>query len=293
MRFRSSLGRGLSALIPSYGPAVEVVDADLIAPNPQQPRTRIDPETLQELTESIRQHGVLQPLLVSRLQAPDGTVTYQLIAGERRLHAAKAAGLAKVPVLVKEATERDALELALVENIQRADLNALEEAQAYQRLMDEYGLTQEEIAARVGKSRTAIANALRLLSLSDDLRASLADGQITEGHARALLAINDPEERRRAWRRVVSEGLSVRQTEALARTWRASIQASSASPPRETSPDSNLRALEQALREALGTKVELSKMRRGGRLVIHFYSDEELQVLVERITGSGDYSGGP
>lgn len=284
MRFRSGLGRGLSSLIPSYGPAVETVDVDLIVPNPQQPRSRIDRQALAELTESVRQHGILQPLLVSRLQAEDGTVTYQLIAGERRLQAAKEAGLTKVPVLIKEATPRDALELALVENIQRADLNAVEEAQAYRRLIDEYGLTQEEVAARVGKSRTAVANALRLLGLSDDIQASLINGEISEGHARALLAITDAEERRRAWRQVVAEGLTVRQTEALARAWNTA-PAVKAAPNRQADADRD--AIEEALRVALGTKVQLIKGRRGGRLIIHFYNEEELQALVERISSAG------
>ena len=287
MRIRGGLGRGLSALIPPTGPAVEMVDVDLIAPNPQQPRTRIDPETLAELTESVRQHGILQPLLVSRIQAGDGTVTYQLIAGERRLHAAKAAGLERAPVLIKEATAREALELALIENIQRADLNVLEEAQAYRRLVDEYGLTQEEIAARVAKSRAAVANALRLLTLSDDLQASLAAGAISEGHARALLAITDPEERRRAWRQVVAEGLTVRQTEALARTWTPQPATPLLpAPARPAQPDPDLAAVEEQLRAALGTKVQLHKGKRGGRLVVHFYNDEELEALIERLCGA-------
>jgi ParB family chromosome partitioning protein len=262
-----------------------MVDVDLIVPNPQQPRTRFDPDALRELTESVQIHGVLQPLLVSRLQADDGTVTYQLIAGERRLHAAKGAGLAKVPALIKETSARDALELALIENIQRADLNAVEEAQAYHRLVDEYGLTQEEIAVRVGKSRTAVANALRLLGLSAELQASIVNGEISEGHARALLAISDPEQRRLAWRRVIEDGLTVRQTEALARNWKPALTLPA---PPTSRPAGDFGALEERLRGALGTKVQIVKGRRGGRVVIHFYNDEELESLIGRFGGGYD-----
>jgi ParB family transcriptional regulator, chromosome partitioning protein len=282
MANRSGLGRGLSALIPSYGPTVEMVDVDLIVPNPQQPRTRFDPDALRELTESVQIHGILQPLLVSRNQANDGTITYQLIAGERRLHAAKGAGLDKVPALIKETSNRDALELALIENIQRADLNAIEEAHAYYRLVDEYGLTQEETAVRVGKSRTAVANALRLLGLSPELQASVVTGEISEGHARALLSITDPDQRRLAWRKVVEEGLTVRQTEALTRNW-THVAATPALPkPRPTADF----GVEDRLRGALGTKVQIVKGKRGGRVVIHFYNDEELESLVDRFGGS-------
>ncbi|MHB8575932.1 MAG: ParB/RepB/Spo0J family partition protein, partial [Dehalococcoidia bacterium] len=230
-RGRGGLGRGLGALIPEalpptdaagtnhpdaeHGSAPSVdtlpgrrpgsatIAIDLIAPNPRQPRTAMDPEQLAALAESIRQHGLLQPLVVSRQQTAGGGVSYVLIAGERRLHAARAAGLQRVPAVVREVTPQEQLELALVENIQRADLNPLEEALAFQRLATEFGLTQEALAQRVGRGRVAVANTLRLLGLSDELKASLARGEISEGHARALLGLAGGEARRQLWQQVV------------------------------------------------------------------------------------------
>ena len=282
-KVKGGLGRGLGALIPTFTPGVEAVDVDLIVSNPHQPRAYVDPESLSELAESIREHGVIQPLLVTRVQPEGGgPAVYQLIAGERRLQAARLAGLARVPVVVKEATSSEVLELALVENLQRADLNPLEEAQAFRRLVDEFGLTQESIAARVGRSRAAVANALRLLSLSDDLKASLARGEISEGHARALLGIPNETQRRQAWQKVVERGLSVRETEALVRHWPAAARTKS---PRRR-PDPEVAELEERLRAALGTRVSLRRGRRGGRLTIHFYSDEELQALLGRLLKS-------
>jgi len=279
-RPKGGLGRGLGALIPSLAPGAETVDVDLIVSNPHQPRVIFDPDSLAELAESIREHGLIQPLVVSLLKdAGGGPPVYQLIAGERRLQAARLAGLARVPVVVREASSQQVLEMALVENLQRADLNPLEEAQAYRRLAEEFGLTQEAIAARVGKSRTAVANALRLLSLDDELKGSLARGEISEGHARALLGIGDAGQRRRAWRQVVEKSLSVRETEALAR----------ARPGRQTRrskarlPDPEAAAIEERLRAALGTRVSLQRTRRGGRLTIHFYSDEELEAVLRRL----------
>jgi len=279
---KTGLGRGLGALIPTFAPSVEAVAVERIVSNPQQPRTALDAEALAELAESIRQHGVIQPLLVSRIEAEGGEPTYQVIAGERRLQAARLAGLSRVPVVVKEATPREVLELALVENLQRADLNALEEAQAYQRLAEEFRLAQSEIAARVGRSRTAVANSLRLLGLSDEIKASLAAGEISSGHARALLGLQSPRERHRAWRRVIDRSLSVRETEELVRTWPGATRRPRAT--RRRDPD--VEALEQRLRAALGTKVRLAKGRRGGRITIHFYSDEELQALLDRLITS-------
>jgi len=276
---RGGLGRGLDAIIPNSQPAgVEEVDVDLIAPNPHQPRSVFDAGALTELAESIKEHGVIQPLIVSRPGTP-GAAPYQLIAGERRLLASRQAGLRRVPVIVKEASPQALLELALVENLQRQDLGPLEEAFAFKRLGDEFGLTQEAVASRVGRSRSAVANSLRLLSLSDELQKSLASSEITAGHARALLSIEDTALRRRVWRDVVERQLSVRETEALvkeaAKPERAPI------PPRRPNPD--VVALEERLRGYLGTKVELQKGRKGGRVVIHFYSDEELDAIVERL----------
>jgi ParB family chromosome partitioning protein len=281
---RSGLGRGLDAIIPTTPPAadgrtpgVQEVDIDLIAPNPYQPRTVFDPAAVTELAASIREHGVIQPLVVSRPAEP-GSAPYQLIAGERRLLASREAGLKRVPVIVKEATPQALLELALVENLQRQDLGPLEEAFAFHRLANEFALTQEAVAARVGRSRSAVANSIRLLSLSEEMQASLASGEITPGHARALLAIDDANVRRLVWRRIVEHDLTVREAEALAKAgMRTALKRTV-----RRSPD--LAAVEETLRGALGTRVELQKGRKGGRVVIHFYSDEELDALIDRLS---------
>ena len=274
------LGRGLAALIPGTSSGMDEVDVDLIVPNPHQPRVSVDDEELQSLAASIREHGVIQPLLVSTGERDD---VYQLIAGERRLRAARLAGLKRVPVVVKEAASRELLELALVENLQREDLSALEEAQAYRRLSDEFGMTQEAIGARVGRSRAAVANAMRLLGLSEEMKGSLASGEITEGHARALLAIDDETARRDVWRQVVDRRLNVRQAEELARRppARAEKEIAIATAQRV---DPDLAAVEEKIRAALGTKVELRRRASGrGRLVLHFFSDEELEALLSRL----------
>jgi len=280
-RGRTGLGRGLGALIPGPAPLRESVDVDLIVSNPYQPRFGVESAALEELAESIRQHGVLQPLLVSRMDPEGGGApTYQVIAGERRLEAARLAGLSQVPVVVKETTPREGLELALVENLMRQDLNPLEEAQAYRRLVDEFGLSQSELSSRVGRSRPAVANALRLLNLSDDLRASLARNEISEGHARAILSLPE-EHRRQVWERVVQKGLSVRQAEEVVRDWPPGGQRHRTR--RRTARNAELEALEERLRVALGTRVSVVKGRRGGRITVHFYSDEELDGLLERL----------
>ncbi|MCJ7490852.1 MAG: ParB/RepB/Spo0J family partition protein [Dehalococcoidia bacterium] len=280
-RGKTGLGRGLGALIPGPAPLRESVDVDLIVSNPYQPRFGIEAAALEELAESIRQHGVLQPLLVSRMDPEGGGApTYQVIAGERRLEAARLAGLTQVPVVVKESTPREGLELALVENLMRQDLNPLEEAQAYRRLVDEFGLSQSELSSRVGRSRSAVANALRLLNLSDELRASLARNEISEGHARTILSL--PESiRRQAWERVVQKGLSVRQTEELVRDW--PLEGRKRRGRRQPARNVELEALEERLRVALGTRVSVVKGRRGGKITVHFYSDEELDGLLERL----------
>ena len=273
---RVGLGRGLDALIPDRHPSVEEVDIDLIVPNPQQPRTVFNAAALTELAASIREHGVIQPLIVSR---PGGqhAGTYQLIAGERRLLASRQAGLKRVPVIVKEASPQALLELALVENLQRQDLGPLEEAAAFHRLAEEFSLTQESIASRVGRSRSAIANSLSLLSLPEEIQGSLARGEISAGHARAMLGIDDAAEQRRAWRRIVEGNLTVRDAEALAKA-----SAKPSRPVRRT-PSPDLVALEERLRGSLGTKVDLTRGRKGGKLTIHFFSDEELDAIIERL----------
>lgn len=286
---RFGLGRGLGALLPQRDGGIDEVDIDLIATNPRQPRAAIAPETLDELAESVRTHGILQPLVVSRRVSESGALSYQLIAGERRLRAARAAGLTRVPVVVREATEQGLLELALIENIQRADLAPLEEAAAYRQLIDDFGLTQEAVAERVGRSRAAVANTLRLQALPEAVRASLSAGEISEGHARALLGLPDDERRLRAWQEVVARDLSVRQTEELVRRLRETPEADTeanggqATPKRPTDPV--LADLEDRLQRSLGTQVKLERSRKGGRIVIRFYGDEDLESLIERLLG--------
>ena len=280
---RTGLGRGLGALIPETEQqpgGVAQVPVLAITPNPLQPRTVLDPEALSELAASIREHGLIQPLIVTQ-QGPD---RYQLIAGERRWQAARMAGLAQVPVIVKEATPQQALEIALVENIQRADLNPLEEAVAFRQLVDEFDLTQEQVAERVGKSRVSVTNTLRLLRLPAAVKQALLDGTIREGHARALLALPTKEAQVAALKTVITKRLSVRQTEDLARRLLAEPE-----PAKQVEPASpEIQALEEDFRESLGTKVKLFRGRKGrGRLVIHFFSEEELQALYDVIVGGG------
>jgi ParB family transcriptional regulator, chromosome partitioning protein len=291
------LGRGLGALIPQAGKTgqaaepgagaasgvLEVPVGD-ITPNPRQPRSQLSEESLKELAASIREHGLIQPIIVTRSR-PTERAPYQLIAGERRWRAAQMAGLASVPVLIKEATPQQFLELALVENIQRADLNALEEAEAYQALIGDFQLSQQAVADRVGKSRVAVANALRLLRLPEKVKALLTDGALSEGHARALLGLDDDEAIVRAAEQVVTRGLNVRQTEELVRRL-AAVHAQEPEPESADDPDAGYtHQLEDAFRGALGTKVALTRGKKGGRLVISFFSDEELQTIYERIVG--------
>jgi len=284
---RRGLGKGLGALIPSGGssPGLRKVHIDAIVPNPHQPRSTFDQEALEELAASIREVGLIQPLIVQEIPAEDPTQPprYQLITGERRWRAARLAGLEQVDVILKEATPQELLELALIENIQRADLNPLEEAAAYQQLAEEFGLTQERIAERVGRSRASVANTMRLLRLPQKIKDALLANQITEGHARALLMLDD-QEQLEAFAQVLEKGLSVRQTEELVRRCRAR-QAPKAAPPRQRIRSPETEALEREFREALGTKVDLYRSRKGGRLVIHFYSEEELQALYDRLVG--------
>lgn len=285
---RQALGRGLSSLIPKTGEGAtptDTVDIDLIVPNPEQPRAHFEPEALQELADSIRAHGVLQPIVVTQVRSDMGVSTYQLIAGERRLQAARLAGITRMPVIVREAAGASLLELALVENLQRQDLNALEEAAAFRRLADEFGMTQEQIAARVGRSRARVANTMRLLTLEEDIRTSLTSGQITEGHARALLGIDDSSMRLDAWRRIVADSLTVRQAEEIARLLKetGARRDGAAAVAKVREQDPHVRDLESTLRSALGARVQLTKGRQGGRIVIRFHSDEELEGIIERI----------
>ena len=277
---RSGLGKGLDALIPAgETPAgeggVAQVSTDLIAPNPRQPRARLDPLELEELAASIREHGIIQPLIVS----PTEQGGYVLIAGERRLEAARQAGLRSVPVIVRQASDRQRLELALIENIQRADLNPLEEAEAYRQLTEDFGLSHEEAAARVGKSRVAVTNTLRLLNLPATIKQALVEERVSEGHARALLMLETAEAQQAALQTILAQGLNVRQTEELTR--KLSGQKPSAAP--KPAPPPEIAALEERLRASLGTKVALRHGPKGGTVTIHYYSDEELDALMARL----------
>jgi ParB family chromosome partitioning protein len=291
LRPRGGLGRGLGALLPTSAGLAEI-EIDAIQPNPRQPRQHADPAHLEELAGSIRSHGVLQPLVVRELPGAGGR-RYELIAGERRWRAARIAGLTRVPAVVKDVTPQATLELALVENIQRADLSPLEEALAYRQLIDEFGLTHETLATRLGKNRVTVTNTLRLLGLPEPVKAALAAAEISEGHARALIALPDDEARVAALRQVRNLRLSVRQTEELVRRWgepagedgaeRAPRKAADGEGPRSM----ETRALEEQFRAALGTRVSLTRSRRGGKLTIHFYSDEELQGLFDLLVRTG------
>lgn len=269
------LGRGLSALIPAVDRdrPREIALRDIVR-NPDQPRQRFDEEALASLAASIAEHGVLQPVLAT--QVPGG---YQLVAGERRFRAAQMAGLDRIPAVIRTVDEQQRLALALVENLQRADLNALDEARAFRRLSDEFGLTHEEIGSRVGRSRPAIANTLRLLDASAGVQAAVEEGRISEGHGRALVALETHEEQDRLLVAVTGRALSVRQTEALVRR----LKASTADAGEDRVVDPDMQQLEAGLRSALGTKVTLSRRRRGGRITIDYYDDDDLGRLYERL----------
>jgi ParB family transcriptional regulator, chromosome partitioning protein len=294
---RQALGKGIGALIPTASPrrsggsgtlgapsadaiaaqqnAVRFVSIDDVAVNPRQPRTRFDDHELDELARSIAESGVLQPILVRRAEGG----RYELIAGERRLRACRQAGLREVPALVRETTDQESLMLAIVENVQRADLDPLEEAHAYQSLIDEFGLTQEEVARRVGKSRPAVTNSLRLLQLPTDAQEEIAAGRLSAGHARALLSVPSEDARRNLASEIVHRGLSVRDAE------RAARRGSPAPTPRR---DPDLVRMEADLARALGTKVRIQTGRGGnGHVEIDFFSDDDLARLVERLSGSG------
>jgi ParB family chromosome partitioning protein len=274
---RFGLGRGLEALIPrgSEESGVLELPIDRITRNPHQPRDHFGEEEMSELTASITAHGILQPVVVRATANGD----YELVAGERRLRAARRAGLSTIPAVVRDTPSDELLELALVENVQRADLNAIEEASAYRELIDGFGLTHEAVAHRVGKSRVAISNALRLLDLAPETREAIIDGRITEGHGRALAALTVAELQRAVLQVVLERHLSVRQTEELVRRKR-----DAAASPRRRALSEDLADLEAQLRGILATKVGIVRTRKGGRVVIDFYSDEELDRIYAIIT---------
>ena len=264
------------------------IPLDRIKANPYQPRKSMADAALQELAASIAEHGVLQPVLVT--ETIDG---YELIAGERRLRAARMAGLTRIPAVVRQLAGREQLEVALVENIQRADLNPLEEAEAYRQLTDSFGMSQDDVARRVGRARSTIANTLRLLDLADAVQSAVRDGTITEGHARAIASIEGTTEQEALLAAVSHRGLSVRQTEELARRLKTAAAAKAAvvlkgpevDPADEAREDPETERIESELRTALGTKVSLTRSRKGGRIVIEYYDEADLVRLYEKLLG--------
>jgi len=274
---RQALGKGLGALIPEKGvpegegkKALQQCGIEEVQPNPFQPRKTFSDEQLQELVDSIREKGILQPLLVRRKS--DG---YELIAGERRWRAAQRAGLREIPILVRDVSDSEMLELSLIENIQRENLNPIEEAEAYKRLMEQFHLTQEEISKKVGKDRTTIANMVRLLRLPPEIKLSLAEGKITMGHARAFLSLDGVDKQKLLWKRLLSGGLSVRQTESLVRR----LRTRGSPTPRRSNPEWS--ALIEELQRALGTKVRIVGKRKRGKIEIDFFSPDELDRIIE------------
>jgi ParB family transcriptional regulator, chromosome partitioning protein len=276
---QSGLGRGLASLIPQHSRSTVSTEIPIerIVPNPRQPRQRIDPAELESLAASIREHGVLQPILVT--ETLDG---YQLVAGERRFRASQQAGLERIPAVIRQLADRDQLELALVENLQRADLGPMEEAHAYQALASEFAMTHDQIAQRVGRAKSTITNTIHLLELDRAVQDAVVDGRLSAGHARAIGGLPTDQQSRVATS-VIDQGFSVRQTEEFVRrlreprTDRASIR------PRAVDPD--LERVEDDLRRRLGTKVTLARSRKGGRIIIEFYSDDELSQLYDRLIG--------
>jgi ParB family chromosome partitioning protein len=286
MEKRPALGKGLSALIPDAPEPVRSspveADIDRLAPNDFQPRVNADDRRLRELAESIKANGIIQPIVVRR----DGD-RFQIIAGERRWRAARLAGLLRVPVVVRDvAPGQSLLEMALIENIQREDLNPIDEALAYQRLFDEFHLKHEDIATAVGKDRASVANYLRLLRLPDEVRAEVASGRLSMGHARALLSLTSEAEQRRIARDVIARSLSVRETESLVKKMvEGGARTREAAPPKPI--DVHTRAAEDRLKLLLGTKVRIVRSGRRGRIEIDFVSEEELIRIYERLTNGG------
>lgn len=282
MAKKGGLGRGLDALIPGSGSVPEagnitLIEIEKIKPNPRQPRRNFDPEELGELTASVQEFGVLQPLIISPGNLPG---EYTLVAGERRLQASRLAGLVSVPVVIRETTDIEQLELALIENLQRADLNALEEAEAYRQLAEEFNLAHEVIARKVGRNRATISNTLRLLKLPDVVKNALIEGRISEGHARALLGLPTAEAQSAALKTVLTRELNVRQTEELVRKMVGGKPTGLPRPARTV----EVADLEERLRNSLGTRVLVRAGKDKGSLTIYYYSNEELDHLMERLT---------
>ena len=278
---KKGLGKGLGALIPGAGREERLpveIPIDQITFNPFQPRKSHDDEKFQELLRSVRLHGILQPVVVRTTR--DGG--YELVAGERRLRAASEAGLTRIPAIVRQFTNEQSLEVALIENLQREDIGPLEAAGAYRRLIDDFGLTQDDVAFRIGKSRSSIANTLRLLNLPQKIQQSLASGEISEGHARALLSVADPSRQETIWRRVVDDQLTVRETERLCREAADSVSRETSPPhtPAAAERDPNLLEIEEQLRRLFGTRVVITIGRDRGRIEIEFYNEDDLTRIV-------------
>lgn len=287
MSRKTGLGRGLDALIEasrSEGRSgINLVPVENISSNPRQPRAQYNPETLQELADSIRQHGIIQPLVVT--YDPSQPDNYILIAGERRLQAATQAGLQAVPVIIRDASDQERLELALIENLQRADLNPLEEADAYRQLVEDFELTHEEIANRVAKSRSEVTNTLRLLTLAQEVKDALLTGSISKAHARALVTLPNWQSQSNALNTVLEKDLSVRQTEDLVKRLSGHRPVDKGITVQQ-SPE--IVALEDRLRGHLGAKVNIKQYSQGGSIIIRYYSDEELNDVLERFLGQED-----
>ena len=275
---KKALGRGLQTLIPVVAigrDEIEEIPLSLVSPNPFQPRRAFNPGELDELANSVKVRGVLQPILVRRL----GDGGYELIAGERRWRAAKLAGLKKIPAIVRSATDAEAMEMALIENLQRKDLNPMEAARAYQRLIKEFGLTQEGVAKQLGKERSSIANTVRLLSLQLEVQAWIENDQLSLGHAKVLLAVSDPDQQVRLGRRAVTERLSVRDLEGLVRSNHRAGRSAQARRGRRPSE------IEERMARRLGTKVRLIEGKTGGKIVIEYYSPADLDRVIDLLMG--------
>ena len=291
MAQRTGLGKGLESLIPTGGASgknspvvsagahvggVQQVAVDAIQPNPRQPRIHFKEEDLADLAASIREHGVIQPLIVT----PKSDGTFTLIAGERRWQASQRAGLQTVPVITREANNQQMLEVALIENVQRADLNSMEEAEAYRQLVEEFGLSHEMVAKRVGKNRVTVTNTLRLLGLADVVKQALVDGLITEGHARVLLALSTQKAQASALQTVINLSFNVRQTEEYVRKLAGQKPITAKKPAK----NADVNDVEKRLQNSLGTKVALKHGKKGGTVTIYYYSGEKLDALLEKLT---------
>ncbi len=281
---RIALGKGLGALLPELGPAepktLLFCGIEEIVPNRSQPRKRFDESKLQELAESIKEKGILEPLIVRRVEQG-----YELVVGERRWRAAQKAGLKEVPVLVKETEGREALEISLIENLQREDLNPIEEAEAFKRLIEEFNISQEDLSKRIGKDRTTVTNTLRLLKLPPEVREHLWQNRITSGHARAILSLDNKEKQKELCALIIKKGLSVREAEAVANRWSRKPKKSIAPARKRGDLESQLGSLRDSMSRHLGTKVNIIHKGKRGKIEIEYYSPEDLERIVEVITG--------